>query len=157
MSTTTSTKTTTEKLSGQGIYPSPLKDPYADDQTQPFWDAALQGKLICAKCAKCGTFRMPPSPFCFNCQSRPVEWTELPGTGTIYTFTIIRHPLAPHLKDVVPYIAAVVELDGTQGAGARMLGNFINVDVDKVKIGDKVRVIFEKLSDTFAQPRFVPA
>jgi hypothetical protein len=146
-----------EKLSGPGIYPVMLKDPYANEETQPFWDAALQGKLVCAQCTNCGTHRMPPNPFCFVCQSRGVKWDTLPGTGTVYTFTIVRHPLAPHLKDVVPYIAAVVNLDGTQGAGARMLANLINVDVDKVKVGDKVKVVFDKQSDTYAAPRFAPA
>jgi len=140
-----------------GVYPPLLTDPYADAHTQPFWDAALEGRLLVPRCTNCGTFRLPPGPFCFVCQHQQVDWVELPGTGTIYTFTIVRHPLRPQLVDVVPYVAAVIELDGTQGAGARIMGNVIDRDVDDVAIGDRVRMSWDRISETFAVPRFVPA
>jgi uncharacterized OB-fold protein len=139
-----------------GVYPATLKDPYADETTQPFWDAALEGRLLGSRCTTCGTFVMPPQPFCFNDQNTTFEWVELPGTGTIYSFTVVRHPLAPHLAEVVPYVSAVIEIDGTQGAGARMLANVIDCDPETVQIGDKVRVVFETVSDTMAVPRFTP-
>ena len=66
----------------------------------------------------------------------------------------MRHPLHPRLADVVPYVAAVIELDGTQGAGARMLANVTDCDPDAVRIGDKVRIWFDRVSDTLALPRF---
>jgi hypothetical protein len=139
-----------------GVYPATLRDPYADETTQPFWDAALEGRLLGSRCTTCGTFVMPPQPFCFNDQNDTFEWVELPGTGTIYSFTVVRHPLAPHLAEVVPYVSAVIEIDGTQGAGARMLANVIDCDPETVQIGDKVRVVFETVSDTMAVPRFAP-
>jgi uncharacterized protein len=137
----------------QGIYPSMMKDPFADAVTQPFWDAALEGRLVAPKCTGCGTFVLPPQPFCFNCRSQEFEWTELPGTGTIYTYTVVRHPLAPALAEVVPYVSGVIELDGTQGAGARLLLNVTDADPDTVKVGDKVEIWFDKVSDTFGVPR----
>jgi uncharacterized OB-fold protein len=140
----------------QGVYPSPIDDPYADEATQPFWDAAAQGRLVGYRCTNCGTYQLPPQPFCFTCQHRQFEWIDLPGTGTVYSFTVVRHPLAPHLQQAVPYVGAVVEVDGTQGAGARMLVNIIDCDVDAIRIGDKVRVVFEKVSDTLTVPRFTP-
>jgi uncharacterized protein len=139
-----------------GVYPATLRDPYADETTQPFWDAALEGRLLGSRCTTCGTFVMPPQPYCFNDQNDTFEWVELPGTGSIYSFTVVRHPLAPHLAEVVPYVSAVIEIDGTQGAGARMLANVIDCDPETVQIGDKVRVVFETVSDTMAVPRFAP-
>jgi len=141
----------------RGVYPTPLTDPYADEHTQPFWDAALEGRLVSARCTNCGTFRLPPAPFCFVCQHREVAWVELPGTGTIYSFIVVRHPLRPELAEAVPYVSAVIDLDGTQGAGSRMLANVSDVDPETVAIGDRVRVVFDRVSDTLAQPRFVPA
>ena len=140
----------------KGQFPTILFDPHADAATQPFWDAAKEGRLVCQQCTACGTFRMPPSPFCFNCQSREVAYTELAGTATIYSFTVVRHPLHPDLIDCCPYVSGTVELDGTQGAGARMLVNIIDVDPDTVRIGDRVEIIFEHVNDEMSTPRFRP-
>jgi uncharacterized protein len=140
----------------RGTFPTILFDTFADHITQPFWDAAKRDRLACQQCTDCGTFRMPPSPFCFNCQSRAYAFVELAGTGTIYSFTVVRHPLHPDLHDCCPYVSGVVELDGTQGAGARMLVNIIDCDPDTVSIGDRVEVIFEHVNDEMSTPRFRP-
>ena len=73
----------------------------------------------------------------------------------IYTFTVVRHPLHPGLTDVVPYVSGVIDLDGTQGAGARLIVNIVDCDPETVAVGDKVRIRFDKVSDTYAVPRFV--
>ncbi|MGD9700995.1 MAG: Zn-ribbon domain-containing OB-fold protein [Acidimicrobiia bacterium] len=140
----------------KGVFPSILTETHADPLSQPFWDAAADDRLVVPKCAHCGTFRLPPSAFCFNCQQRGIDWTELPGTGTIYSFTVVRHPLHPGLADACPYVSGVVELDGTQGAGARMLVNIIDCDPDAVRIGDKVEIVFEHVNDEMSTPRFRP-
>jgi uncharacterized protein len=151
------TDTTAQTAATQrGVYPVPLRDPYADAVTQPFWDAALEGRLLASQCTKCGTYLLPPQPRCFKCLNDSFVWQELPGTGTIYSFTVVRHPLSPALAEVVPYVSAVIALDGTQGAGARLLANVIDCDPDTVAIGDRVRVCFERLSDTLALPRVAP-
>jgi hypothetical protein len=141
----------------QGVFPVSMDDPYADETTQPFWDAALEGRLVSPRCTSCGTYVLPPQPRCFHCRSTEFAYEELPGTGTIYTFTVVRHPLAPHLSEVVPYVSGVVELDGTQGAGARMIANIVDVDPETVAVGDRVAVTFDRVSDTLAVPRFRPA
>jgi len=140
----------------KGVFPSILKKTYADHRTQPFWDAAKDDRLVAPKCTNCGTFRLPPSPYCFNCQHRDVEWVDLPGTGTIYTFTIVRHPLHPDLAPICPYASGVVELDGTQGAGARMLVNIVDCDPEALKIGDRVEIVWEHVNDEMTTPRFRP-
>jgi hypothetical protein len=140
----------------QGVVPVALDDPHADEFTQPFWDAALRGKLAGATCKSCGTVQLQRPPYCFACQGAEFEWRDLPGTGTIYTYTVVRHPLRPQLQETVPYVGAVIELDGTQGAGARIMANVIDCDPDDVRIGDRVQVVFEKISDTYAVPRFRP-
>jgi uncharacterized OB-fold protein len=139
-----------------GVFPALLNDSYADESTKPFWDAALEGRLLSSRCTNCGTFVLPPTPYCFVCQHHEFEWVELPGTGTIYAFTVVRHALTPELANAVPYVSGVIELDGTQGAGTRMICNIVDCDPETVRIGDPVRVVFEKVSDTYAMPRFTP-
>jgi hypothetical protein len=68
--------------------------------------------------------------------------------------TVVRHPLHPGLADVVPYVSGIIDVDDTQGAGARLMGNIIDCDPDEVRVGDKVEVAFEPLSDDYAMMRF---
>jgi uncharacterized OB-fold protein len=140
----------------KGVFPSPIQDPFADESTQPFWSAALKGKLSCARCTSCGTAQLQRPPYCYVCQQRDFEWQDLPGTGAIYTHTVVRHPLRPQLQETVPYVGAIIELDGTQGAGARIMANVIDCDPEAVRIGDRVQVVFEPVSETLAVPRFRP-
>ena len=141
-------------MSGAGVFPSILKQPSSDDLSRPFWEASVEGRLVAPRCTNCGTFRLPAPPICFVCQHRDVEWVELPGTGTVYSFTVVRHPLAKMLHDAVPYAAGIIELDGTQGAGARLMGNIVECDPDTISIGDRVAVAFEPVSDDYAMMRF---
>jgi uncharacterized protein len=151
-----STDTPTSPAGRQGVVPAIITDPYADGSSQPFWDAAKENRLVAPKCTNCGRVRIPPAPFCAGCQTREVEWTELPGTGTVYSFTIVRHALGPELTASIPYAGGIVELDGTQGAGARMVVNIIDCDVETLKIGDRVEVVFEHINDQMSIPRFRP-
>jgi len=140
----------------RGVFPTILKETHADPMTQPFWDAAKEDRLVVPQCSNCGTFRLPPSAYCFHCQSRDFEYVELPGTGAIFSFTVVRHPLHPDLAGAVPYVSGTVELDGTQGAGARMLVNIIDCDPDTVNIGDRVEIVFEHVNEEMSTPRFRP-
>ena len=44
-------------------------------------------------------------------------------------------------------------MDPGQGAGQL---DIIDVDLDTLDVGTKVKVVFEKVSDTLAVPRFTP-
>jgi uncharacterized OB-fold protein len=144
------------RYQGPGVYPVSLTDPYADATTQPVWDAALDGRLVAQRCTHCGTFQIPPQPRCFSCRHDQFAYEELPGTGHVFSFTVARHPLGPALTEVVPYVIAVVELDGTQGAGARVIVNLMTGDPDGVAIGDRVQIVFDQVSSTYAAPRAIP-
>ena len=137
-----------------GVVPPSLTESFADRHSEPFWLAAVEGRVSVPKCDACGTFVVPPKPYCFECLGQAFTWVDLPGTGTIYTFTVVRHPLHPGLNDVVPYVSGIIELDGTQGAGARLMGNIVGCDPEAVKIGDRVEVAFEPLGGTYAMLRF---
>jgi uncharacterized protein len=140
----------------RGVFPNLQQHTFADDCTRPFWDAARQDRLVVPRCTKCGTFRLPPLPLCHVCQSEEVEWVELPGTGTVYSYTVVHHPLHPDLSAVCPYVSGIVELDGTQGEGARMLVNIIDCEPDEISIGTPVRITFDHVNDDMSTPRFRP-
>jgi uncharacterized protein len=125
-----------------------------DAWTQHFWDAAREHRLVAPRCAVCGKFRMPPTAFCWNCRSRETEWVELPGTGTVYTFTVARHALTAAAREAVPYVIAVISLD--DAGGARLISNVVGVAPEEVVIGLPVEVAYDDVSDQLTVPRFRP-
>ena len=101
--------------------------------TEPFWAAAAEHRLVVPRCTSCGTFRLPPTPFCFHCRAQEVEWIDHDGAGEIYSFTVIRHAVIPQVAEALPFVAAVVELPGT--GGCRLVGDVVDCDPAAVRIG----------------------
>jgi len=104
--------------------------------TEPFWTAAAHHRLVIPRCTSCGAHRLPPTPFCWRCRSQDLAWDDHDGRGTIYSFTVVRHAVIPDVKDALPLIAAVVELDGVRGG--RLVGNLVDVEPEAVRIGQRV-------------------
>lgn len=132
--------------------PDALATIVTDSFTAPYWDAAKAGRLTCAQCGNCGRFRMPPSPFCPNCRSQAVDWPTLPGTGTIYSYTIVERAVLPGTEDSIPYVPAVVSLDGAEPA--RLITDIVDSDLDAIRIDARVTVTFDTMPDGAVVPRF---
>jgi uncharacterized OB-fold protein len=122
--------------------------------TQPFWDAAAQHRLVVAQCGTCGTCRMPPTPFCPACQSQQIDWKTLSGLGEIYTYTIVDRAILPGMADHLPYVPAVITLEG--GGGVRLISNVVDVALAELAIGMPVQVVWDDLREGVAVPRFRP-
>jgi len=54
------------------------------------------------------------------------------------------------MKDRLPYVVAAIDLDEE----VRMIANIIDSPIDQVKIGAKVHVVFEKVSEDMSLPQF---
>jgi uncharacterized OB-fold protein len=120
--------------------------PPANQETQPFWDAAAEGKLLYKKCAACGEPHFYPRSHCPFCFSNRTEWQEASGRGTVYTYSVMRR--AP-----VPYCIAYVEL----AEGPRIMSNIVDCDLDTVHIGQAVRLVFKPSEGGPPVPMFTPA
>jgi uncharacterized protein len=117
--------------------------------TEPFWQAAKEGRLTAPQCADCGTFRLPPTPFCPACQSKRVCWVDLCGEATVYSFAVVHGiPGMPELT-LVP---AVVDLP--DAPGARLVSNIIGIPPADVSIGMPLRVDFSPIADGWMLPVF---
>ena len=136
-------------MTESAVLPNPA--PAIDPETKPYWDATLEGKLIIRHCNACGENHWYPRTLCPFCGSVDTEWLETAGKGTIYTFAITRKGLG-HYGGVGPYVLAFVTLD----EGPTMLTNIIECDVDALRIGDRVEVVFHKTEAEAALPRFRP-
>ncbi|KFG90942.1 Nucleic-acid-binding protein containing a zn-ribbon [Sphingobium herbicidovorans NBRC 16415] len=123
-----------------------------DQWTEPYWSAAAAHRLVAPRCAECGKFRMPPTPFCPNCRSQRIDWVQLSGEGTVYSYSVVAVPIFPEMADSVPYITAVVEL--ADAGGVRLISNIVEAPLSSVHVGAPVRVVFDDISDGVTIPRF---
>ncbi|MCM3922231.1 Zn-ribbon domain-containing OB-fold protein [Frankia sp. AiPs1] len=120
-----------------------------DAATEPFWQAAKENRLVAPRCADCGTFRLPPSPFCPTCQSQNVDWVTLSGRATVFSFSIVNGvPGQPELT-----LAAVV-VDLPDAPGARLVSNVVDTDPAAVRIGTPLTVDFVEIAEGWKLPVF---
>lgn len=132
--------------------PRPMPRPNTYMNTQPFWDAAKQGKLVIQYCKDTGKPQFFPRPVSMANGKRNLEWREVSGRGKVYSYTNTFSAWPGH-EDRVPYLVALVELE----EGVRILANLFNVKAEDVKIDMPVKLYWEKLSDDINYPAFQPA
>ncbi len=123
-----------------------LMPPVVNSETEAFFDAARQGRFMIPVCAACGKAHWYPRAICPFCSSDKVEWRQSAGSGTIYTFSVMRR-----VKE--PYVIAHVTL----AEGPTMLTNIVDCDFDTVRIGQKVAVVFRETENGPPVPMFMPA
>lgn len=128
--------------------PAPIRTPLS----QPFWDAIARGQLVIQHCGACGRLQHYPRPWCTACLSDVLDWQHVSGNAIVYAHTIVRRALNPAFNDAVPYVYALVDLD----EGVRMTTNIVGVVPDDVRIGMRVRVVFEPVADGGHVPVFTP-
>ena len=125
------------------VPPRPL--PRLDAWNRPFWTGGAEGKLMLMRCRDCGTFLHPPRPVCRHCLSENVATEAVAGTGSVDSFTVNHQAWYPDLE--TPYVIARVAVDGA--AGVILTTNIVNCPVDRVEIGDRVRVTFERQGEIY--------
>jgi uncharacterized OB-fold protein len=119
--------------------------------TQPFWDAAREGKLLVQHCLACARKFFRPEIACAHCRSRDWQWAESNGRGTLYSFSVMHRSPSPAFK--APLIFAAVEMN----EGWTLFSNLIGLDTEDAAIGMALEVYFHKVSDELTVPLFRPA
>jgi uncharacterized OB-fold protein len=136
----------------EATFPSEMPRPQIEPLTEPFWAAAREGRLVIQRCTDCGAFRHLPHAMCGSCQSTAHEWVASAGRGVVYTYTIATHPVHPATKAVVPYNVVVVKLDDC--GGVLVPSNIVDCPPEDVHVGMAVEIVFERVDDEIAMPRF---
>jgi len=113
---------------------------------ESFYKFASEGKLMGAKCNKCGEVTLPPRPICSKCLGHDMNWIEVKPKGRLLTYTVI-HVVPKQFELLAPYPIGIVKLDG----GPQLLGMIRGVEQDKIKIGMTLTLNFEKPQTTETQ------
>jgi len=116
-----------------------------DAGQRAFDEAAQDGRLLLGLCRDTGRHFFYPratSPFTL---SPNVEFVTAAGTGTIYSVTVARGKQ--------PYALALVEL----AEGPRILTNIVECDLDTLRIGQAVRLMWQEREGRGPVAMFTPA
>ena len=119
--------------------------PEPSPETRPFWEAATAGRLLIGKCKACGKPHYYPRVLCPFCGSEATEWVPAGGQGAIYSYSVMR-------RLPVPYALAYVTLD----EGVTMMTNIVDCDLDAIRIGQRVRLVFKPTEGGPPVPMFTP-
>ena len=127
-----------------------LPSPVVNADSQPYWSAARERRLVIRRCKACRALHFMPRHLCPVCWSDELEWVDAKGTGSVHSFTIMRRASDQAFAPRVPYVVALIDLE----EGPRMMANVLGDDALDVKIGDPVEVTFEDRGAGAMLPQF---
>ena len=130
----------------------PAPAPAVGPETEPFWRATAEGRLLLQRCTGCGAVIWYPRGFCPACSGTELEWFDASGRGRVYSYTVNRRGLGPY-ADAGAYVLAYVELE----EGPRVLTNIVDHDPETLAIGDAVEAVFHDTGEGVSLVRFRPA
>ena len=116
----------------------PLADIEVNVETEPFWSALTQQRLVLPRCNNCSGVVWYPRAHCPVCHSTSLTWETMSGKGTVYSYSIVAKGNG-RWKESGAYVVAYVEL----AEGPRVLTNVVGVPVDEVAIGMPVSAVFD--------------
>ncbi len=95
------------------------------------------------KCTNCGAIYFPRRDFCPKCRRAgigKIEEYAVARTGEVFTYSIVYE--APAACDMIkPYAVVMVKTDD----GVMVTGQLVDVNIEDVAIGMKVRAVLRKL------------
>jgi uncharacterized OB-fold protein len=118
----------------------------ANPETRTFWEAAADGRLLVPKCNACGRFHWYPRRICPHCASSAIEMQDAKGSGEVYSYSIMR-------RAKVPYAIAYVRLS----EGTTMMTNIVDCDLDDIRVGMPVKLVFKESPEGYPLPMFTAA
>jgi len=114
--------------------PMPIPTPTA----QPFWDALAEHKIRIQYSPSAERYVFYPRVLAPGTLADDLEWREISGAATLYTFTVAYRPVAPHFAEEVPQLLAVVQWD----EGPRFSTEIVNADAADVEVGMRLAPVF---------------
>ena len=129
--------------------PRPLPTP--TNITEEFWAAAKQKRLLLQYDPEADKYQFYPRGISIYTGKRNLEWREATGKGTVYSFTDTVIPTRG-FENLAPYLIALVELD----EGVRLMSLLHNCSADEVKIGMRVRLCWDELTEGYNFFAFEP-
>lgn len=114
--------------------PLPVKTP----TSAPFWDALAEHRVVIQYSPSIESYVFYPRVRAPGTLADDLEWREISGLGTLYSFTVARRPVGPHFVDAVPQLLAIVQWD----EGPKVTTEMVNISPEGLRIGMRVKPVF---------------
>ncbi len=118
----------------------------------PFFDGAAKGELLITRCRLCDVLVWYPEESCPTC-SNDLEWVQVSGRATLFSWAVVRRPFLPAFEDMVPFVTALVALD--EDPHVRLCSFIVDVDPEPLSIDSPVEVVFRPLQFATVPGQFV--
>jgi uncharacterized OB-fold protein len=103
--------------------------------SQPFWEGTRQKKVVIQYCKATNKYQHFPRPTSiFTGRMKDIEWREISGRGTVFSWTIAHRGTAA-FRGLEPYAIACVSFED---AGVMHIANVVHCAADELKAGMKV-------------------
>jgi len=130
----------------------PLPGPVPELDDSPFWEFCAQRELRFQHCKSCGRFRHPPGPCCPYCQSFESDWVRAPEQGSLFSYTVVHHPVSEAIRPHLPYNIAIVAFPECDGV--RLISNIVDLAPSELRIGMPLWLDWEVADNGQPLPRF---
>lgn len=117
--------------------PQPRIRPMITADTAFFWAGTAVGELRIQRCTGCRALRHPPGPACPTCGADKPDHVVVAGRGEVFSYVVHHHPAIPGRR--LPVVVALVALP----EGVRVLGELLDVDPARVRVGMPVRIAWD--------------
>lgn len=108
--------------------------------SQPFWDGLARQRILVQYSPSAQRYVFYPRTLTPGTLADDLQWREIDGAATLYTFTVARRPTGPPWADALPQLPAV-----QWDAGPKFSTELVDVDPGDIRIGIRVRPVFYDL------------
>src|SRR6195952_1198806 len=112
--------------------------------TQPFWDALREHTIRIQYSPSTGRYVFYPRVLAPGTLADDLQWREISGAASLYTYTVAYRPTAPPFAADVPQLLAVVQWD----EGPRFSTEIVNAEPTDLEVGMRLQPVFVDYRDS---------
>jgi uncharacterized OB-fold protein len=118
--------------------PEPMPLPEPTPVSAPFWAALREHRIRIQYSPSSGRYVFYPRTLAPGTLADDLEWREIDGAGTLFTYTVADRPTGPPWADASPQLLAVVEWE----VGPRVSTELVDIAPEDIRIGMRLTPVF---------------
>jgi len=104
----------------------------------PFWEGLRENRILIQYSPSADRYVFYPRVLAPGTLADDLEWREVSGSASLYSYTVARRPTAPAWDKRLPQLIAIVQL----AEGPRLTSELVNVEPAEIAIGMPLRPVF---------------